>query len=147
MRSPRVRTITFIPSTCCIYPRGSGQYRTSVCVATSSSLHRPYMQFLFVRPGFCCRLPSDSTSRWTPLSLANTPYCQAVFGTFTLELSPMPGTPPKKKDRNISLSFFERLEINHRLFLTLVFLQFYYICQITKKVLPIGLRIRQRDFA
>src|SRR5690606_34544536 len=35
------------------------------------------MYFLFVRPGFCRRLPSDSTSRWTPLPLANTSYCQA----------------------------------------------------------------------
>ena len=27
----------------------------------------PYMKFLFVRPDVCRRLPSDSTSRWTPL--------------------------------------------------------------------------------
>ena len=45
---------------------------------------KPYMQFLFVRPGFCLRLPSDSTSRWTPLPLANASYCQGAFGTFTL---------------------------------------------------------------
>jgi len=25
------------------------------------------MRFLFVGPAFCLRLPSDSTSRWTPL--------------------------------------------------------------------------------
>ncbi|MEX0605276.1 MAG: hypothetical protein WD623_16030 [Marinobacter sp.] len=25
------------------------------------------MRFLFVRPVLCLRLPSDSTSRWTPL--------------------------------------------------------------------------------
>ena len=31
---------------------------------------RPYMRFLSVRPDFCRRLPSDSTSRWTPLPLA-----------------------------------------------------------------------------
>ena len=46
------------------------------------------MQFLFVRPRFCpwvitvphIRLPSDSTSRWTPLSSANSSYCQACSG-------------------------------------------------------------------
>jgi len=27
----------------------------------------PRMWFLLVRPAFCLRLPSDSTSRWTPL--------------------------------------------------------------------------------
>ena len=40
----------------------------------------PYMQFLFVRPRFCLRLPSDSTSRWTPLPLANSSYCQVCSG-------------------------------------------------------------------
>ena len=27
----------------------------------------PHIRFLFVGPAFCLRLPSDSTSRWTPL--------------------------------------------------------------------------------
>src|SRR5690606_29122198 len=36
MRSPRVRVITFIPCTCCIYPSKTGQYRTSVCSGTLS---------------------------------------------------------------------------------------------------------------
>ena len=27
----------------------------------------PHMRFLFVEPALCLRLPSDSTSRWTPL--------------------------------------------------------------------------------
>ena len=31
---------------------------------------RPCMRFLSVRPDFCRRLPSDSTSQWTPLPLA-----------------------------------------------------------------------------
>ena len=38
VRSPRVRTITFIPSTCCIYFISFGQYWTSLCVASSSGL-------------------------------------------------------------------------------------------------------------
>ena len=40
----------------------------------------PHMQFLFVGSNVCRQLPSDSTSRWTPLLLANTPYCKAYSG-------------------------------------------------------------------
>ena len=40
----------------------------------------PYMRFLFVGPEFCLWLPSDSTSRWTPLPLANTSYCHPCSG-------------------------------------------------------------------
>ena len=79
-RSPRVRTITFIPYTCCIYSKGFGQYRTSFCLANSSAPHKPYMQFLFIRPEICRRLPSDSSSRRTPLPLANNSYCQVCSG-------------------------------------------------------------------
>ena len=32
--------------------------------------HMPCMKFLFVRSDVCRQLPSDSTSRWTPLLLA-----------------------------------------------------------------------------
>ena len=50
---------------------------------------RPYMRFLFVRPEFCplgdlstpnIRLSSDSTSRWTPLSLAKPSHYRATSG-------------------------------------------------------------------
>ena len=40
----------------------------------------PHMRFLFVGPRFCLRLPSDSTSRWTPLPLANSSHCNACSG-------------------------------------------------------------------
>jgi len=79
-RPPRVRTITFIPYTCCIYSKGFGQYWTSLCYASSSAPHKPYMQFLFIWPELCLRLPSDSSSRRTPLPLANTSYCQVCSG-------------------------------------------------------------------
>ena len=46
------------------------------------------MHFLFVGSGFCLRLPSDSISRWTPLSSANSSHCQACRG-----LSPPRFTP------------------------------------------------------
>ena len=80
MRPPRVSVITFTSYICCIYALKFGQYWTSFCVANSSVSCTPYIQFLFVRPRFCLRLPSDSASRRTPLSLANSSYCQACSG-------------------------------------------------------------------
>nr|CTQ57204.1 hypothetical protein [Staphylococcus pseudintermedius] len=38
------------------------------------------MIFLFVSASVCVRLPSDSTSQWTPLSFANSSYYQACNG-------------------------------------------------------------------
>ena len=74
LRSPRISPLTFVPSICRIYTSGFGQYWTSLCVANSSALNMPSMRFLFVRPGFCYGLLSDSTSRWTPLPFANSSY-------------------------------------------------------------------------
>ena len=53
---------------------------TSFFYGNSSVSSMPYIQFLFVRPRFCLRLLSDSASRRTPLSLANSSYCQACSG-------------------------------------------------------------------
>ena len=47
-------------------------------MANLSAPIQPYMQFLFIGPGLCLWLPSDSTSRWTPLPLANGSHCQAI---------------------------------------------------------------------
>src|SRR5699024_2076308 len=44
------------------------------------SLFSLNMKFLFVSASVCLRLPSDSTSRWTPLPSANSSYCQACSG-------------------------------------------------------------------
>ena len=79
-RPPRVSVITFASYIRCIYTLKFGQYWTSFCVGNSSVSSMPYMQFLFVRPRFCLRLLSDSASRRTPLSLANSSYCQACSG-------------------------------------------------------------------
>jgi len=38
------------------------------------------MQFLFVGANVCRQLPSDSTSQWTPLLLANDSYYNAHSG-------------------------------------------------------------------
>ncbi len=80
VRSPRVSSITFTSCICCIYTPGFGQYWTSFCTGNSSVPSMPCMQFLFVRTRLCLRLPSDSTSRWTPLSLANSSYCRVCSG-------------------------------------------------------------------
>ena len=80
VRPPRVSVTTFASYICCIYTLKFGQYWTSFCMGNSSVSSMPYMQFLFVRPRFCRRLPSDSTSRWTPLSSANSSYCQVCSG-------------------------------------------------------------------
>ena len=42
--------------------------------------YRPSICFLFVSARFCLRLPSDSSSRWTPLLSANTSHCRAYSG-------------------------------------------------------------------
>ena len=93
-RPPRVSVTTFTSYICCIYTLKFGQYPelhetlfrgdlgiwTLFWLGNSSVSSMPYMQFLFVRPRLCRRLPSDSTSRWTPLPLANSSYCQVCSG-------------------------------------------------------------------
>ncbi|EGQ2849507.1 hypothetical protein GCZ56_12145 [Staphylococcus pseudintermedius] len=49
-------------------------------MADLSILHSLSMMFLFVSASVCVRLPSDSTSQWTPLSFANSSYYQACNG-------------------------------------------------------------------
>ena len=51
---------------CCI----RSVYGTSFCLA-NLSYSFCLMMFVFLRPEICRRLLSDSTSRWTPLPLAN----------------------------------------------------------------------------
>lgn len=79
-RPPRVSVITFTSYVCYIYTLKFGQYWTLFCIGNSSVSSMPYMQFLFVRPRFCLQLLSDSASRRTPLSSANSSYCQACSG-------------------------------------------------------------------
>ncbi|MBM7717713.1 hypothetical protein JOC94_004744 [Bacillus thermophilus] len=88
VRPPRVRAITFLPCNRRIYCMELGQYRTSFCCANSSIPIQPSMRFLFVGLGVCRRIPSDSTSRWTPLPLANSSYCQACSGLSPPSYSP-----------------------------------------------------------
>ena len=66
-RSPRVMHTHLPPYARRIYVRA---FRTGIGLWRDWTPHPtrpPRMWFLFVEPGFCLRLPSDSTSRWTPL--------------------------------------------------------------------------------
>ncbi|PNK83332.1 hypothetical protein CEQ34_004670 [Staphylococcus aureus] len=63
------------------------------------------MMFLFVNASVCVRLPSDSTSQWTPLSFANSSYYQACNG-----LSPSSCYPCQAHYKNVqNKSNFVRL--------------------------------------
>ncbi|MGB4469037.1 MAG: hypothetical protein WBI37_00140, partial [Tepidanaerobacteraceae bacterium] len=46
----------------------------------SSAPSQPLIWFLFIRPRFCLRLPSDSTSPWTPLPSASGSHYQVHSG-------------------------------------------------------------------
>ena len=88
-RPPRVRTTTFLPCNRHIYRTELGQHWTSCCCAHSSAPIRPSYVVSVRRFGILpvsglltldIRLPSDSTSRWTPLPSANASYCRARSG-------------------------------------------------------------------
>ena len=79
-RSPGVRQSTSYGCGLCIYVIVPMQYWVSVCLATSPGLNPPSIQFLFVSPHICRRLPSDSQSPTTPLPLANTSPCRVCRG-------------------------------------------------------------------
>ena len=53
----------------------------------------PFMRFVSLGSELCRGLPSDPTSRWTPLPLTSSFRHQDLQGTLTPRLLPMPGTP------------------------------------------------------
>ena len=76
----------------------------------------PRMRFLFVRSVVCLGLPSDSTSRWTPLPLASCSPCRASSGlsppshpqattasgtASVMTLRAMPGAQKKTRTRRV----------------------------------------------
>lgn len=95
-RPPQVRAITFIPCTCPSLLLYSLAVWGFVLFGRLTRIQQPQIGFVYLRSGLCRRLPSDSTSRWTPLPWANGWYSQPPFGTYTLELSPMLGAQRKK---------------------------------------------------
>jgi hypothetical protein len=99
-RPPRVRTAAFPP-----HPPHLLHHRLMVMgFALSCKLTRviqPDMRFVLLRSAFCLRLPSDPTSRWTPLPSASSFHHQDLQGTSTPKLLPMPGThkyPPAEPE-------------------------------------------------
>jgi len=101
IRPPRVRMITFHSCHRLIYCRRFVQYRTLLCLASSSVSIQPHMRFLSVSASVCVRFPSDSTSRWTPLSFTNSSYCQVCSG-----LSPPSYHPCRAHQKNSRLKHY-----------------------------------------
>ena len=90
-RSPRVSAAASTP-----YPPHLLRYHL---MATGFALSRrltliaqPFMRFVFLGSGLCRGLPSDPTSRWTPLPLASSFRHQDLQGTPTPKPLHMPGT-------------------------------------------------------
>ncbi|MQS76865.1 hypothetical protein FHL06_10975 [Lactobacillus halodurans] len=72
---------------------------------------QPYSRFLFISSVFCFKLPSDSTSRWTPLSsTSNSDYYGSQW-TFTNKLTPMPSALKTKRAFTIVNALFVELLI------------------------------------
>jgi hypothetical protein len=63
----------------------------------------PFMRFVSLGPELCRGLPSDPTSRWTPLPLTSSFRHQDLQGTLTPKPPHMPGTreAPRGKPRGI----------------------------------------------
>jgi hypothetical protein len=79
-RSPRVRRNPFPrlpPDLPMSHPSG---YRASLSMAKLPCDHRPCIWFLFVRSGFCLRLPPDLASRQRPCLQLTVPTTTACSG-------------------------------------------------------------------
>lgn len=111
VRPPRVLTRSF-PLMTVPYTAGAPcSYWTLTCLAVSSALHS-LMGFLFVSPVVCSRLPSDFTSRWTPLPFSY-PFPTAGQGRdfHPIERAPA-GRTKKEKRRHCRLfSFFHSIDL------------------------------------
>ena len=102
-----------------IYTLGSVQCWTLSCLADSSVQNMPYMRFLFVGPRVCLRLPSDPTSRWTPLPSADSSHCKACNGLSPSSLRTCRAHPRRSHYLHlhviVSLKSLSYFEISHQL--------------------------------
>jgi hypothetical protein len=90
-RPPRVRVTASAPHP----PHLLGYRLMATGFALSCKLApipQPHMRFVFLGSELCLGLPSDPTSRWTPLPLASSFRHQDLQGTLTPKPLPMPGT-------------------------------------------------------
>ena len=90
-------------------------------------LMQPLMQFLFVRPGLCLRLLSDSQSPTTPLPLANDSYCQVHSGLTPPSYRPCRAHQKKRSQRGL------RFVSNAQIFMLFYFLK-NFSCKATTGV-------------
>ena len=67
LRPPQLWTYSFHLIPAWFTLRVPNSYGTLSCFADLSTLLSLRIKFLYVRSDVCLRLPSDSTSRWTPL--------------------------------------------------------------------------------
>jgi len=90
-RPPRVRITASAP-----HPPHLPKYRLMamgfVLSRELTPVPQPPMQFLFIESELCLRLPSDPTSRWTPLPSTSSFCHQDLQGTLTPKPLSMPGT-------------------------------------------------------
>ena len=90
-RPPRVRITASAP-----HPPHLPKYRLMaagfVLSRELTPVPQPPMRFLFIGSELCFRLPSDPTSRWTPLLSASSFCHQDLQGTLTPKPLSMPGT-------------------------------------------------------
>ena len=109
VRPPRVLTRSF-PLMTVPYTAGAPcSYWTLTCLAVSSALHS-LMGFLFVSPVVCSRLPSDSTSRWTPLPFSY-PFPTAGQGRDFHPIERAPAGRTKNKAPDFSSAFIKNYAI------------------------------------
>ena len=109
MRPPRLRYVLFSsiypPHLLCFYECGSNL--TLLLLANSSLEAQPFMRFLFVGPEVCLQLPSDSTSRWTPLLFSYTfPTTWACSG-----LAPIRARPWRAYQKNPECNYIQDKEV------------------------------------
>ena len=79
-RSPGVSISAFWSCSLCIYVLVFCAVSGFCFLCNIAHTNPPLIQFLFVSSTFCRQLPSDSSSRRTPLLLANTSCCKAYSG-------------------------------------------------------------------
>ena len=105
-RSPRVRAAASAPHPPHLlrYPLMAMGFALS-CKLTRIS--QPFMRFVSLGSELCLGLPSDPTSRWTPLPPASSFRHQDLQGTLTPKPLPMPGTheAPCSKLQGIKVDF------------------------------------------
>ncbi len=122
MRPPQLRIYSFHLIPARFTPSVPNSYWTLSFSADLSTLIGLNIKFLCVRPDVCRRLPSDSNSQWTPLSLAlHFPLLGCVRDLHPLEYTHAGRT--EKRPSSNQLGLFIRLFSFSEYWILLAFLQ------------------------